>query len=123
VARCGRGDFQLAWLSWFADYPDVENFLALFRSGATLDRHGFNYGSYSNAEFDKLYDELCTLMPCRRRSEIIKTMVQIVRKDAPWVFLVHSRQIYLSRKGVAGLNHHVLNMSLRDITVAPVSEN
>jgi len=43
---------DLFWSGWAADYNDPDNFLReLFRSGSE-----YNYGNFSNTEFDKLVD-------------------------------------------------------------------
>ena len=42
-------DFQVGRAGWIWDYPDAENLLALMKTGVQ-----YNYGEYSNAEFDEL---------------------------------------------------------------------
>ena len=42
--------------SWIADYPDAENYLALFYS-KNFCPVGPNYTHYFNPEFDKLYEQ------------------------------------------------------------------
>jgi oligopeptide transport system substrate-binding protein len=44
-----KGDFDVARAGWIADYKDPSNFLDLCKSGT-----GNNYGSYANADYDKL---------------------------------------------------------------------
>jgi oligopeptide transport system substrate-binding protein len=46
-----KQDFQVGRAGWIWDYPDAENLLALMASGKS-----YNYGQYSNAEFDALLD-------------------------------------------------------------------
>ena len=41
--------------SWIADYPDAENYLALFYS-KNFTPHGPNYTRFKNFDFDKLYE-------------------------------------------------------------------
>jgi hypothetical protein len=42
------GDFDVARYGWIGDYSDPQNFLFLLES----DNKGFNYGKYSNPEYD-----------------------------------------------------------------------
>ena len=42
--------------SWIADYPDEENYLSLFYS-ENFAPNGPNYTHFSNAEFDRLFEE------------------------------------------------------------------
>ena len=44
-------DFQVGRAGWIWDYPDAENLLALMSTGVK-----YNYGQYSNAEFDALLE-------------------------------------------------------------------
>lgn len=44
-------DFQIARAGWIWDYPDAENLLVLAQTGNT-----YNYGKYSDAEFDALLE-------------------------------------------------------------------
>lgn len=46
-----KQDFQVGRAGWIWDYPDAENLLALMASGKS-----YNYGQYSNAEFDALLE-------------------------------------------------------------------
>ena len=43
------GNFQITTGGWGADYPDPQNWMPLFQTGA-----GLNAGKFSNAEFDAL---------------------------------------------------------------------
>ena len=44
-------DFNVGRAGWIWDYPDAENLLALMKTGVQ-----YNYGEYSNAEFDALLE-------------------------------------------------------------------
>jgi len=111
-----RSDFHAAWLAWYADYPDAENFLTLFYGAQSLDAHGFNYGRYVNPAYDRLYDEFWKLDPGPRRNELVKRMVAVLRRDHPWVFVAYSRPAWLMSKGTGGAYLHRLNWSLRDVS-------
>lgn len=73
--------------AWIADYPDAENFLQLFYSKNAPP--GPNDGSYSNPEFDKLYEKALTLTDTPERTALYRQMVQILVEDTPCIFLAH----------------------------------
>lgn len=54
-------EFQVGRAGWIWDYPDAENLLALMKSGTT-----YNYGLYSNAEFDALLNSSYNLSGAER---------------------------------------------------------
>ncbi|MAG58226.1 MAG: hypothetical protein CMJ83_18220 [Planctomycetes bacterium] len=114
MKRVGEGDVQIGWTRWYADYPDAENFLILFRSHES-PTGTFNYGMYKNPEYDQLYDKMSKLYPGPERTEIITKMVDLIRHDVPWVFLYYPRHGMLVQKGVFGFRNNVLNYSLRDV--------
>lgn len=114
LEKSKKGDLQLGWVRWYADYPDVENFLILFRSGED-PLANWNYGAYKNEEYDKLYDQMAKLYPGAERNELVKKMVAIVREDCPWIMLFYSRYDRLVAKGVTGYRYNIMNLSMRDV--------
>ena len=114
MERARSGDLQLAWVRWYADYPDVENFLLLLRSNENPVGN-FNYGSYKSGEYDRLYDRMARLYPGAERNELVKQMVRIVQEDCPWLMLYYSRSDRVVGRGVSGYRHNVTNLSMRDV--------
>ena len=87
--KAEKGSLQIFWWGWFADYPDAENFLFLLygpNSKALTGGNGENASNYSNAEFDKLFDEMKYLDDVPRKQQVIDRMVAILQEDAPWTF-------------------------------------
>ena len=82
-----RRQAQLFRLSWFADYPDGQNFLQLFYSPNRSP--GPNRVNYSNPEFDKLYEAAAIMSDSPERTAAYEKMADIVINDAPWLFLHH----------------------------------
>lgn len=78
---------QLWSFAWLADYPDAENFLQLFYSKNASP--GPNDSSYSNPEFDRLYEKSLTLVEGPERTALYKKMSIIVVEDCPWIFGAH----------------------------------
>lgn len=84
------GNFQFFSWGWNADYPDPENFFFLLAgSNGKVKFQGENAANYSNAEFDRLFKEMENMDNGPERQEVIDKMVEIVRRDSPWVWGYH----------------------------------
>jgi ABC-type transport system substrate-binding protein len=82
-----KGNVQLYFLGWNADYPDPENFLFLLHGAQSkVKNHGENASNYENAEFDGLFDRMKHMRNGAERQAIIDRMLVILRDDAPWVW-------------------------------------
>ncbi len=91
-----RGDAQLFQWGWNADYPDPENFLfLLYGPNGKAQHSGENAANYQNPEFDRLFDQMKNMDNGPRRQAIINTMLEIARRDAPWVWGLHPKQFTL----------------------------
>jgi hypothetical protein len=82
-----KGNAQVYFWGWFADYPDPENYLFLLTSSqGKVKFDGENASNYSEPEYDKLYDRMKSLPDGPERMQVIDQMVKIVQRDAPWSF-------------------------------------
>ncbi len=82
-----KGNVQLYFLGWNADYPDPENFLFLLHGAQSkVKNSGENASNYANAEFDRLFERMKHMPNTPERQAIIDRMVAIARHDAPWVW-------------------------------------
>ena len=68
-----QNDFQVGRAGWIADYPDAQNFLTLLETAAG----DFNYGRWSNAEYDALMREAALTTDLKARAEILQQAEQI----------------------------------------------
>ena len=96
-----KGKTQIFSWGWNADYPDPENFLFLLYGGnASVDTNGagINSSNYKNPEFDRLFNEIKTMKNTSERKAKIEKMVQIARKDAPWVWGFYPKSLALSQQ-------------------------
>ncbi len=82
-----KGTGQIFMWGWNADYPDPENFLfLLYGPNGKVEQGGENAANYSNPEFDRLFVQMKNMENGPERLRIIDRMVEILRRDAPWVW-------------------------------------
>ncbi len=82
-----KGNVQLYFLGWNADYPDPENFMFLLHGAQSkVKAAGENASNYANPEFDRLFEQMKHMYNSPERQAIIDRMVEIARQDAPWVW-------------------------------------
>lgn len=93
MARLQRGDFQLAPMSWAADYPDSLNFLQLLYSKNAPP--GPNLGAFADPRFDRLFERARLLPEGRQRQALIEEMLQQVAQQRPLLFLAHRQAAVL----------------------------
>lgn len=94
-----KGETSAFWLSWWADYPDAENFLyPLFHSsnwGA-----GGNRVFYRNPDVDRLIEEAQQEPDATRRMQKYHEAETRIVRDAPAVFFWHQTDYYLCQPWV-----------------------
>jgi len=91
-----KGTAQLFRWGWNADYPDPENFLfLLYGPNGMKQTSGENAANYNNPEFDRLFEQMKTMDNTPQRQAIIDRMVDIVRKDSPWIWGLHPKNFSL----------------------------
>jgi len=82
-----KGNYQVFWLGWLADYPDAENFMFLLYGPNAKTKHdGENTANYANPEYDRLFAQMKTLDDGPEKQAVIDRMNAIVQQDAPWSF-------------------------------------
>ncbi len=91
-----KGTGQIFMWGWNADYPDPENFLfLLYGPNGKMEFGGENASNYRNAQFDALFDRMKNMDNGPERQQIIDRMVEILRRDAPWVWGFHPKAFSL----------------------------
>jgi len=82
-----KGSEQIFILGWNADYPDPENFMfLLYGPQSRAKYHGENSSNYENPEYDALFQKMKNMPNSPERERIIERMVEILRRDAPWIW-------------------------------------
>ncbi|MEO5343239.1 MAG: ABC transporter substrate-binding protein [Gammaproteobacteria bacterium SHHR-1] len=82
-----KGTGQMFWWGWNADYPDPENFFfLLYGPQGKVEQGGENASNYANPEFDRLFEQMKNMTNGPERQRIIDQMLEILRRDAPWIW-------------------------------------
>jgi len=85
-----KGTAQIYQWGWNADYPDPENFMfLLYGPNAKFGINGENASNYRNEEFDQLFDQMKNISNGEARQLIIDRMLEIARRDSPWLWGYH----------------------------------
>ena len=93
-----KGNFQLFYLGWNADYPDPENFLFLLHGPEGRQQGGANSANYENPVYDRLFLQMKNMENTPERLRIVRQMTDILRHDAPWVFGLHPKSYTLTHR-------------------------
>jgi peptide/nickel transport system substrate-binding protein len=103
--------------SWIADYPDEENYLALFCSW-NFAPSGPNYTHFSHPEYDRLYQLSVQTMEDSLRLDCYRQMNNIIMEEAPVIILYYDQVVRLISKRVKDLGINSLNMlDLRNVKI------
>ena len=91
-----KGTGQIFQWGWNADYPDPENFFfLLYGPNSKVEHSGENSTNYHNPEFDLLFEQMKNIENGPRRMEIIRQMMRILQRDAPWLWGFHPKAFSL----------------------------
>lgn len=101
------GDFDVARMSWIADYSDPQNFLFLLEA----DNRGFNCGRYANPAFDGLMHAAAAERDLVRRAGILHRAEAILLADLPWIPLMHTRSKALISPRLTGYHQNLRNVA------------
>jgi peptide/nickel transport system substrate-binding protein len=89
-----EGEPDAFWLSWYADYPDPENFLFPLFDSASAGSGG-NRTRCNDPELDQLIETAQHTMDERQRYLLYRKAENRIIKDAPWVFMWHKADYYV----------------------------
>lgn len=103
--------------SWIADYPDAENYLALFHS-QNFSPSGPNYFHFKNKKFDALYLQSQQTVNEKQRDLLYNEMDQLIIDEAAIVPLFYDKVVRFSSVKIKGFNINALNaLTLKSITI------
>jgi len=103
--------------SWIADYPDAENYLALFYS-KNFTPHGPNYTHFKSIEFDRLYEMAQSETNDSIRHNYYQQMDKIVIEEAPIIPLYYDEVVRLTGKNIKNLGINPVNLlTLKEVKI------
>lgn len=93
--------------SWIGDYPDGENYLALFysKNGAPP-----NYTFFKNAQYDNLYEQAMRTTNEKEKMSLYHAMEKIILEEAPVVPLFYDEVVRFVHMNVVNFNANAMNM-------------
>ena len=97
-----KGNTQMFFMGWNADYPDPENFLfMLYGPNSVAQSGGENRANYKSAVFDALFEKLKAMDNGAERLAAIDEAVKLLHVDAPWVWGFHPKSYSLAHAWLA----------------------
>lgn len=95
--------------SWIADYPDAENYMALFYS-KNFSPTGPNYTHYANQSFDDLYQKAMNQTVDSIRYTLYRQMDRIIINDAVVVPLYYDEVVRFVHHNINGFESNPMNL-------------
>ncbi|MBW2221965.1 MAG: ABC transporter substrate-binding protein [Deltaproteobacteria bacterium] len=117
-----NGNFQFLSWGWNADYPDPENFLFLLYGPNGKKKYGGeNAANYDNPEFNHLFKKMESMENTPERLQIIRELLNIARRDSPWIWGFHPQDFLLYHKWVFNAKANTMaNNTLKYLRIDPV---
>jgi peptide/nickel transport system substrate-binding protein len=105
--RTGRGEHSMALFGWNGDNGDPDNFLyVLLDKDNTRTPDAGNIAFYKNDELHDILIKAQRSSDQAERTKLYQQAQEIIKKDAPWVPLVHATVPYAAKKEVTGFIPH-----------------
>lgn len=102
-----KNEAQLFRASWIGDYPDAENYLALFYSGYGAPP---NYTFYKNPAYDKLYEKAMQTNNTADALKMYHQLEQMALDDAPVILLFYDQIVRFTHKKIKNLPSNAMNL-------------
>ncbi|MBC6606709.1 ABC transporter substrate-binding protein [Hymenobacter sp. BT188] len=94
--------------SWLGDYPDAENYLALFYS-KNFSPAGPNKTHFNNATYDRLYELAQLEQDTEKRYNLYRQMDRIIVEECPVIPMYYDEVVRLTQNNVQGLKPNPMN--------------
>lgn len=94
--------------SWLGDYPDAENYLALFYS-PNFAPAGPNKTHFRNARYDQLYQQAKLEQDASKRYALYQEMDRLVVAECPVIAVYYDEVVRLTQNNVQGLTPNPMN--------------
>ena len=96
-----KGEPDMFWLSWWADYPDAENFLFPLFHSSNFGPAG-NRTRYANKAVDTLIEKGQYSLDMEEGLRAYREAEEIIIKDAPWVPFWHRTDFLVRQPWIKG---------------------
>ncbi len=101
LRKVRNGEHQTSIQGWLADNGDPDNFFTLLSCDATIP--GINSSFWCNEEFDAIIQDAKTITSKRLRTQLYLKAQEIVKDEAPWMTIAHTRQTLIKNSRVENL--------------------
>jgi peptide/nickel transport system substrate-binding protein/oligopeptide transport system substrate-binding protein len=102
-----RGEPDTYYMTWYADYPDGENFLfPTFHSDNWGG--GGNRARYRNERVDRLIEKARRTLDDAERARLYRTIDEIAFREAAWIYLWYPRVFVVHQPWVKNFQQHLL---------------
>jgi peptide/nickel transport system substrate-binding protein/oligopeptide transport system substrate-binding protein len=102
-----NGECDMFLMSWWADYPDPENFLFPTFHSSNIGGGG-NRSYFKNKAIDKLIETAQKEMDANKRNELYETLNRYLNRYAPWLFLWNAKELYITQGNIEGFRLYPL---------------
>jgi peptide/nickel transport system substrate-binding protein len=102
-----KNELDMFRASWIGDFPDGENYLALFYGGYDAPP---NYTRFQNERFDELYEQAVQEADPATYIAMYQEMERIVLREAPVIPLYYDEGLRFVSKRISGLPHNAMNL-------------
>jgi peptide/nickel transport system substrate-binding protein/oligopeptide transport system substrate-binding protein len=102
-----NGEHDMFWLSWWADYPDAENFLFPLFHSSNLGPAG-NRTRYANKDVDSLIEKGQYALNEKERNGFYKKAEEIIVQDSPWVPFWHRTDFLVKQPWIKGFREYLI---------------
>jgi len=109
------GNFQLAYLAWYADYPDAQDYYQILYGKNVAP--GPNSGAFANAAYDKAYEAALVMPNGAQRVELFKQMNAILRDEVPVIPLYESVRADSLQKWTGNFKRNVFTTEMPFMSV------
>ena len=96
-----KGEPDMFWLSWWADYPDPENFLYPLFHSSNLGPGG-NRVRYVNRKVDTLIEKGQHSVDEDEKNRFYQEAEEIIIRESPWVFFWHKNDYVMIQPWIKG---------------------